>query len=279
MNRQHPDTVQYDNGGKGCWTLSLYWLRGWWSWASGWVINTPRSVQPTTSAGRHQTTKTHLSPQHTGNGQILEQRTKTDLNTVLTMFARIESIGSGHFMWKARVPGILVHTNMGKQSLALDSFENVCMSSFGRQGLARQAVLMWFEERDCLAPIASLGVASSDNTETLLTTFLPTTTTTTTVPINYVQLSATFCNNSPTRRKLFCKLSNQCPSPMKLALKMSPSHIFRRAFCRMIASQYLWKERLDLSWMSFECGQEKLIFFGRQLNHSRSLISANISSK
>ena len=96
MNRQDPDTVQYDNGGKGCWTLSLYWLRGWWSWASGWVINTPRSVQPTTSAGRHQTTKTHLSPQHTGNGQILEQRTKTDLNTVLTMFARIESIGSGH---------------------------------------------------------------------------------------------------------------------------------------------------------------------------------------
>ena len=139
------------------------------------------------------------------------------------------------------------YTLCTKQSKQYHFYEKVCMSSSSTHVVVR-------EGRDCLAPAASPGVASSDIIRLYCWPLFARTTTL----INYVQLCATFCNIF-SRGKLFCKLSMDDETGVALKcprFRIFPRYNFgRRGFWHMFTSQHAWKERLDLSWMSLElCG-------------------------
>ena len=169
-------------------------------------------------------------------------------------------IGTGHFMWRANISGSLFPVSIQTKLHALHK-TLPAVGVLWKCLHVEAAVLMWFYKRDCLAPRASLGVASSD---ICWPPFCPSSTL-----INYVQLFswlfATFFR-SHAEQNFFAN----CPWMMRQAFLWNvPFHIFPNNFGRVIwhmfTSQHAWKERLDLSWLSCGCGHEQLIFFGCQL--------------
>ena len=160
-----------------------------------------------------------LPPPHTVSIQPIHTLGNGVTNVVMEQSDSESGIGTGHFMWRANISGSLFPVSIQTKLHALHK-TLPAVGVLWKCLHVEAAELMWFYKRDCLAPRASLGVASSDicwppfcplHTHQLCPT-----------------LQLTFCNILPLARrtKLFCKLSMD--DETGVSLKCPLSHISKQ---------------------------------------------------